>query len=215
MKQSFSLFILIGLFNFGFSQEYKNILGANFSFRYNKNESSLSGNSLVTISSSNENNVVFGSFISKRLMLGGGIGFNSSKFLSDDGTNVVQDKATGFNIYPDVRYYFPLKHFSLFLENTIYLGYSERSSRFNRPIRSYDNGILLNFGAGFFLGKIYLEASLNAASYSKIRTTTPIDNTSERITNVSSFEMLQDFTNINLGIYYHFGKSKHHTVKEK
>ncbi len=211
--------ILLGVITFIFAlsahaQDYNNILGANFSFGYNKNESYLGGNSNITISSSNNTSLLFGSFISKKIMLGGGIGFNSSKFLSDDGTNVFEESAAGFNIYPDVRYYIPLKKFSLFLENKIYLGYSEKSSTFSQKVRTFDNGIQLKFGAGIFIKRFYIEASLNAISFSKIKTITPIDNTSERVNEQTNFEMLQDFTNISIGLYYHFGKSKHHSPED-
>jgi hypothetical protein len=191
-----------------FSQEYKNILGANFSFGYNKNESYLSGNSNVTISSDNNTSFLFGSFITERLMLGGGVGLNSSHFLSDDGTNVFEESARGFNIYPDVRYYIPLKKMSIFIENTIYLGYSEKTNEFNRPTTAFDSGIRLKSGLGVFIKHFYIEASITVVEFSRNRTTTPVDNNSDRINEQKSFEMLEDFTNISIGLFYHFGKTK-------
>lgn len=197
-----------------FSQEHNNILGASFSFDYNKNESFLSGNSNVIISSNNSTSFLYGSFITKRLMLGGGIGLNTSKFLSDDGTNVFEEKALGFNIYPDVRYYIPLKKISLFFEGTIYFGYSEKSGELSRPITAFDNGIRLKSGLGIFIKKFYMEASISIIEFNRNRTTTPVNGSQERINEQTSFEMLDDFTNISIGLFYHFGTSKHQEPKE-
>lgn len=195
------------LFTIVYGQEYKSILGANFSFNYNKKESFLGGNSNVTISSNNNTSFLFGSFITDKLMLGGGIGLNSSKFLSDDGTNVFEESGRGFNVYPDVRFYIPVNKMSIFLENTIYFGYSEKSNDFNRPTTAFDTGIQLKSGLGFFIKHFYIEASIKIVDFSKNRTTTPIDNTSNRVNEQTSFEMLNDFTNIGIGLYYHFGKN--------
>jgi hypothetical protein len=197
------------------SQDYKYILGANFSFGYNKSESYLSGNNIVTISSDNKTSFLFGSFIAPKLTLGGGVGLNSSKFLSDDGTNVFEESARGFNVYPDVRYYIPLKKMSVFMEGTIYLGYSEKTNQFNRPTTAFDNGIKIKSGIGVFLKHFYIEASITAIDFSRNRTTTPVDNTSDRINEQTSFTMLEDFTNISIGLFYHFGKTIYHTPKPK
>lgn len=214
IQKFFILLLVNGYLLTSFSQEHNYILGANFSFGYKKNESYLAGNTNLTISSNNNTSFLFGSFISKRFMIGGGANFNSSKFLSDDGTNVFEENAAGVSIFPDVRYYIPLKKMSLFLENKIYFGYSERSSQIDRAIRTFDNGVQLKFGLGFFIKKLYLEASLNTITFNKIKTITPIDDNSERINDQTTFDMLKDFTNINLGIYYHFGKSKYHSIEK-